>query len=151
MHIYYIIFLYWSLHHYTMSYVSFVRVFVLKSVWSNMVLLPLLPLTWNVFFHILSFSLCLSAWSESLVKSILKGFVFVFVQSGTLCLLTEAFNLLTFKVITDRCVLIAIYSFFSACFVVTLCSFHHLFVFPIMIWWLFCEMLTFLSFLWYLL
>ena len=54
-------------------------------------------------------SVCLSNWSGSLVGSVCKGLVFC--PRSILCLLTEVFNPFKFKVIVDRCVLIAVLMF----------------------------------------
>ena len=86
--------------------------FVLKSILSDMsIATPAFlscPLAWNIFSHPLTFNLHVSfvlRWVSCRQK--IQCFWF-FIQSATLCLLIEAFSPLTFKVIIDRYLFIAI-------------------------------------------
>ena len=91
---------------------SFVINFVLKSTLSDMSIATWaflsFPFMWNIFFHHPTFSLYVSlALKWVSCKWHIDGSCF-FIQSATLCLLVGAFSPLTFKVIIDSYVLIAI-------------------------------------------
>ena len=86
--------------------------FILKSILSDMsIATPAFlscPLAWNIFSHHLTFNLCVSfalRWVSC--RQQIEGFCF-FIKYVTLCLLIGAFSPLTFKVITDRWLFIAI-------------------------------------------
>ena len=67
------------------------------------------PFTWNIFFILLnSVCMCLEVWSGFLVDSMYMGLVF-FLSIQPVCLLIGVFNPLTFKVIIDTYVPIAIF------------------------------------------
>ena len=92
---------------------SLVIFFILRSIWSDMRITTLgffcFPFAWNIFFHPLTFSLYVSlglTWVS--YRQHLYGSCF-FIHSANLCLLVEAFNPLTFKVIIDIYVSIAIF------------------------------------------
>ena len=116
---------------------SFVTGFVLKSILSDITIATpsfLFPFTWNLFFHSLNLSVCLSFSNKSLVDSLLKASYLV--QLATLCLLIRTSNSLTCNVIIDKYALIAVLLFvFWLFFLVIFCSFLHLFCSPIVIWW----------------
>ena len=61
---YNILLLYWSLYHYIMPFFSFVVTLDLESTFSDISIATFtfssFPFAWNVFFHPLSFSLCVS-------------------------------------------------------------------------------------------
>ena len=146
---YNILFLYWSLHHITPS-LSFVIAFALKSVLSGVSIATRCFIVISICLR--SFpsphfqSLHLSPWSESLVGIILK--VLFLKKLLTTLPLIRAFNPLTFKIIVDRFVLIAILLLVSSfvdlclCFyavvwfssVVCLSSFHLGFL------WIYCRL-----------
>ena len=126
--------------------------FVLKSILSDMSIMTPTFLSflfaWNVFFHHLTFNLCVSfALKWISCRQHIVGSCFLFIQSASLCLLIGAFGPLTFKVIVDRYVFIAtlnlvfqlIFYFLFVPFCFTFCS---LMVF-------FCSMLELVSF-WFL-
>ena len=86
---------------------------VLKSVLSHMNIgtpaFLSFPFTWNIFFCSLTWNLYVSfalRWVSCRQPSV-GSFVF-YIQCGSLCLLMEAFSLLTLKVIIDKYVFIAI-------------------------------------------
>ena len=87
---------------------SLVILFILRSTLSDMRIANsaffCFPFAWNVFFHPLSFSLYVS-WGLKWVscRQHIYGSCFC-IQSASLCLLVEAFNPFTFKVIIDICV-----------------------------------------------
>ena len=91
---------------------SFFMTFILKSILSDMSIIILAflscPLAWTIFSHPLTFNLYVSfalrwvSWRQQI-----EGFCF-FIQFATLFLLIGVFNPLTFKVIIDRYVFIAI-------------------------------------------
>ena len=79
------------------------------------------PVTWNIFFHPFTFNLYVSfalTW-VSYRQHIVSFFI---IQYGTLCLSIGAFSPLTFKVITDEYIFIAILNCFLFDFMFLLCS-----------------------------
>ena len=66
------------------------------------------PLAWNIFSHPLTFNLYVSfvlRWVSC--RQQIEGFCF-FIQAATLCLLIGTLSPLTFQVLIDRCLFIAI-------------------------------------------
>ena len=138
----------WPLYHYVMFFLSFVTVFILKSILSDISIATpaffLFPFAWNIFFHHLTFSLCVSLdlkWVSC--RQHVDGSCSF--HSATLCILIGAFSALTFKVIIDMYVLIAFCLLFFIVFVILLCSFLLLFPCGLMIF--FMVMFGFLYFL----
>lgn len=104
-------FLFWSFHHFIMSFIIFMA-FVLECVLSDMNIATLsllsFPFIWNIAFHPLTSNLCVSftlKWVSC--RQHIVGFCFI-IQSAILCPLIGAYSPLTFKVSTDRYVLIGI-------------------------------------------
>ena len=94
------------------SFFVFFMAFVLKSILSDMSIATPAFLsflfTWNIFFHPLTFNLYVSfvlRWVSCSQHVVSSCFL---IQSATLCLLIGAFSPLTFKVIIDKYVFIAI-------------------------------------------
>ena len=91
---------------------SFFMAFILKPILPDMSIATLAflscPLAWNIFSHPLTFNPYVSfalRWIS--YRQQIEGFCF-FIQSAILCLLIGALSPLTFKVIIDRYVFIAI-------------------------------------------
>ena len=81
------------------------------------------PLAWNIFFHPLTFNLCVFlALRRVSCRQHIVGSCFI-IQSDTLRLLIGAFCPLTFKVIIDEYVFIAILDLFFQLILFLLCSF----------------------------
>ena len=103
--------------------------FVLKYILSDMSVATAAflscPLVWNIFSNLLTFNLYVSFALRRFFRQQIVGFCF-FSQSATLCLLIGAFSPLTFKVIIDRYLFIAI---LSLVFQLTLCFSFLLFFF----------------------
>ena len=86
--------------------------FLLKSILSDMSIATTaflsFPLAWNIFSHLLTFSLYVSfvlSWVSCRQHTVGSCF---FLQPATLCLLLGAFSPLAFKAIIDKCVFIAL-------------------------------------------
>ena len=100
----YIFFLDWSLDHYVVSFfVSCSSLYFLKSILFDMrIATPVFfwfPLSWNIFFHHLTFSLYVSQglkWVSC--RQHMYGSCFC-IHSESLCLLVGAFNPFPFKVV----------------------------------------------------
>ena len=110
LYIYSSFFLDWFLGHYIVSSFVFITVFILKPILSNRsVTTPAFfwcLFTWNVFFHPLTFSLCMSLhlkWVSC--RQNIHGSWFC-IHSASVCLLVIAFNSFSFKVITNMYALI---------------------------------------------
>ena len=94
---------------------------ILRSILSNTSITTTLaffwfPFLWNSFFHLLTFSLCVSLDPEwvSCRKHIDRSYFCI--HSASLCLLVSTFSLLIFKVIIDMYAFIAILLLFRICF-----------------------------------
>ena len=114
-----ILFMYSSFYHYIVSFFIFLYGFCFKVILSDISSASpaffSFPFTWNVFFHSLTFSLCVSLDPKQVsYRHHIYGSCFC-IHSATLCLLIGAFSLFTFKVIIDRYVLIASLLFWGFC------------------------------------
>ena len=130
-------------------FLSFSMAFVLKSVWSDMSIATLaflwFPLAWNFFFYLSTFTLCVSfTFNWVSFRWHVVGSCFI-IQSGTLCLLIEAFSPMTFEVIIDRYIFMACLTLFSSWFYISSLFLSFCFSFcSLMIF--FCSIFEFLSF-----
>ena len=99
---FYILFLYWLISLYG---ILFFMAFVLQSVLSDMSIstttFSSFPFPWRVFFHSLTFSMCVSFALKCVsCRQHIVGSCFI-IHYVILCLFIGAFSLLTFKVIID--------------------------------------------------
>ena len=104
-----------------MTFLSLLAVFVLKSFLSDIsIAIPVLfwfPFVYNIIFHHLTFSLCVSLYLMSLlyVAYIWMELVFFFNPLRYSMSFNWGISLFTFKVFVDRYVLTAILMFCSSC------------------------------------
>ena len=123
----YIFLLNWSLYHMSCSSLSFLKIFVWKSILCDMSIdTPAFHfhLLEYLFISSLSVPVCPYFWNESLLGNTSVYSVF-FYSFSHLCLLIGEFSPFTFKVIMNRCVLIAtvlIIFWFFLCFLSVLFS-----------------------------
>ena len=122
----------------------------LKSILSDMCTatpaFSLFPFAWNIFFHCLPFSLCVSFVLRCVCRQHFVGFCFL-IQSTTLCLLTRALSPLIFKVIIYTYAFIALlnlvfqlslhFSFVPFCFFIWLDDFLLFYASVLFFLWIF--------------
>ena len=151
LHSIYIVFIFFCLFCFLFCFFNFIL--FLKSVWSDMSIATLaflwFPLSWTFFFYLSTVStLCVSfTFNWVSLRWHVAGSCFI-IQSGTLCLLIEAFSPLTFEVIINRYIFMACLTLFSSWFYISSLFLSFCFSFcSLMIF--FWTILTFSSF-WFL-
>ena len=110
---------------------SFVVKYILSDVSISTPAFLSFSFAWNIFFYLLTFNLYVSftvRWVSCIVALVFSYFFFI--QSTTLYLLAASFSPLTFKVIVDKYVFIAISNFV---FHLVLCFSFVPFLF--LVWW----------------
>ena len=99
-------------YHYLVSFLISCNLYFKVFFWSDMRIATIaffcFLFAWNIFFHPLSFSLYVSLGLKWVSCRQHKYGSCFCIHSASLCLFVGAFNLFTFKVIIDMCVLIAV-------------------------------------------